>query len=181
VDRQVVWDAGGEYWTYTFVVSVLPDFGKVRFAYGFTGARHFTAVTYGFADDDSPQNLAPDADILKSKWITGQYSMNYYLTKTPAADQRGGPIDCAIGSHAQLAARGGFTDRKYLETLRTLAWQKNSADDIAFVKGLPKRIDAIGGAGKGGVDDFTADVKDESGAAKLRAEIAARIKALVAK
>jgi hypothetical protein len=71
------------------------------------------------------------------------------------------------------------TDRKYVETLRRLAYEKKSAEDIAFIQALPARIDAIGGAGKGGADDFTAVLKDESAVERLRREIAERIKRLV--
>lgn len=103
--------------------------------------------------------------------------MNYYLSKTPDS----GEIDYALASHQMLAARSGVTDRKYVETLRTRAHAKGSADDIAFLEALPARIDKIGGAGKGGVDDFTAVVKDQSAAEKLRHEIATRIKRLALK
>jgi hypothetical protein len=175
LDRQVTWDAGGEYWTYTFVISALPDFGPTRFAYGFTGARHYSAVVYGFADTKRPHDPTEGADVLKTQWITGQYTLNYYL----GGD--GGGIDHALASHQALACRAGATDRKYVETLRTYAYRTNSADDIAFLKSLPARIDRIGGAGKGGVDDFTAELKDESAVEKLRREIAMRIKALAAR
>jgi len=176
LDRQTTWDAGGEYWTYTFVVSCLPEFAKARFAYGFTGARHYSAVVYGFADSKRPHDLAAGQDVLASQWITGQYTLNYYLSGDPA-----GPIRYALASHETLACRAGVTDRKYVETLRVLAHEKGSADDIAFLKSLPARIDRIGGAGRGGVDDFTAELKDESAVAQLRREIATRIKALAAR
>ena len=78
-----------------------------------------------------------------------------------------------------LACRQGIVDRRYVETLRTWAYKKNSAEDIAFVKNLPERIEKIGKDSKGGLDDFFAEVKDESGRQKLRREIAYRIKKLV--
>lgn len=175
LDRQVTWDAGGEYWVYTFVVSTTSSFSANRFAFGFNGARHFAAVVYNFADNSRPHNLSPDEDVLKTHWITGQYTTNYYLAKNPDASS----MDYAIASHAALACREGVIDRKYVETLRRLAYEKKSADDIAFLEGLAGRIEQIGGAGKGGIDDFTADISQEGGAEKLRREIAERIKALV--
>ena len=179
LDRQTTWDAGGEYWTYTFVVSCLPEFAKARFAYGFTGARHYSAVVYGFADSSDPHDLTAGQDVLASHWITGQYTLNYYLSG--GAEGPAGPIRHALPSHQALACRSGATDRKYVETLRVLAHDKASADDIAFLNALPARIDRIGGAGRGGVDDFTAELKDESAVAHLRREIALRIKALAKK
>ena len=179
VDRKVTWDAGGEYWTYTFVISTLPEFGRTRFAYGFTGARHYSAVVYGFADTDSPHDLAQDEDVLKSQWITGQYTLNYYLAGDGGKDSPQRTIAYALASHQALACRAGATDRKYVETLRKHAHEKGSAEDIAFLEALPGRIDRIGGAGRGGTDDFTAELKDESAADKLRREIAMRIKTLM--
>ena len=177
LDRETTWAAGGEYWNYTFAVSTLPGFGQVRFAYGLNPARHHSALTYSFADTKGTHNLADGDDLLKTQWFTGQYTVNYYLSKAPGS----GEIDYALASHQMLAARSGVTDRKYVETLRTMAHAKGSADDIAFLKALPARIDKIGGAGKGGVDDFTAVVTDQSAAEKLRHEIATRIKRLALK
>ncbi len=176
LDRQVTWDAGGEYWVYTGVYSVLPSFSAARFGMGFKGARHSAALVYSYADRYMNHNLAAGADALKS-WIGGEAQTNYYLTKDPDAGEQGA-IDHAIASHAQLAFRQGVTDRKYVETLRTWAHKTGSADDIAFVKGIGKRIDRIGGGGKGGADDFVAKVRDASAADKLRRQIAMRIKAL---
>lgn len=175
LDRKLTWDAGGEYWTYTFVISALPEFGRTRFAYGFTGARHYSAVVYGFADTDRTHDLAADEDVLKSHWITGQYTLNYYLGGGEAGE---GTIRHALASHQALACRAGATDRKYVETLRKHAHESGSAEDIAFLAALPARIDRIGAAGRGGVDDFTAELTDESAVEKLRREIAMRIKAL---
>jgi len=177
-DRAITWNAGGEYWTYTFAISTLPTFSRARFAFGFNGARHLSAVTYNFADNSGPLNLSPGTDVSKSLWMTGQYTTNYYLAKDPGRSDR---IDYAIASHAMLGLRAGIYDRKYVETLRNAAYSKNSAEDIAFVEGLGALIGRIGDAGKGGVDDFTADVRDETGAQELRRRIAERIKALVSK
>ena len=180
LDRKTTWDAGGEYWIYVLVYSVVPDFSAARFGMGFKGARHHAAVVYSYADRWTVHNVAPGDDVGRSAWIAGEAQTNYYLTKTPDAGRRA-PIDYAIASHAMLACRQGITDRKYIETLRTWAWKKKSASDIAWVKNIGERIARIGGGGKGGVDDFTAKVTDESGAQKLRREIAMRIKALVTK
>jgi hypothetical protein len=175
-DRAITWAAGGEYWTYTFAISTVPAFSRARFAFGFGGARHLSAVVYNFADSSKPCNLRAGTDVSKSLWMTGQYTTNYYLGKDPAASER---IDYAIASHAMLGLRAGICDRKYVETLRRIAHDSNSAEDIAFVENLASAIDKIGDASPGGVDDFTADVTDESGAQKLRRQIAERIKALV--
>ncbi|MFH0937682.1 MAG: hypothetical protein V1899_00120 [Planctomycetota bacterium] len=165
----------GEYWTYSLIYSVVPSFGGARFAMGFKGVRHFSALSYSYADSIGVQNLAPETDIMKSGWITGDTRTNYYLAKDPKNSKS---VDHAIASHAMLAIRQGITDRKYAETLRVLAHQKNSAADIAYVKELGAKAEAVGVSSAGGYDNFTDDVKDESAAQKLRREIADRIKAL---
>ena len=78
-----------------------------------------------------------------------------------------------------LGIREGITDRKYIETLRQYAYAKGSKDNIEFLKGLGARIDGLGSAGRGGIDDFTAEIKSEGAMEQLRREIAQRIKALV--
>ena len=60
-----------------------------------------------------------------------------------------------------------------------LARQKDSAEDIAWVNALGARIEAIGDMGRGGVDDFIADVRDQAGPQALRRDIADRIVALL--
>ncbi len=177
-DRQITWAAGGEYWVYTFVTSTVGSFTGNRLAMGFNGARHYAAVVYNFADSSGPSNPAPGEDLGKSIWITGQYTTNYYLARDGEKASR---IDYALASHAALACRAGVLDRKYLETLRLLAHEKSSPEDIAFVEGIGEVIDRLGSAGRGGVDDFTAEVTDESGPQKLRRQIAERLKALLAR
>ncbi|MFH0938139.1 MAG: hypothetical protein V1899_02505 [Planctomycetota bacterium] len=177
-DRQVVWDVGGEYWTYSLIYSVEPIFGGARFAMGFKGVRHFSALSYSYADQFGVQNLTPKTKILKSAWIAATGRTNYYLSKNPEVANS---IDYAIASHAMLAIRQGVTDRKYAETLRVLAYKKNSAEDIAYIKELGTQAEAVGISSKGGEQDFTDTVKDEGAAQKLRCEIANRIKALVNK
>ena len=103
--------------------------------------------------------------------------MNYYLAKDPA---RSRTIDYALPSHATLACRGGIVDRKYVETLRQMAYAKHSVEDIAFLNGLGPAIDKLGGVTKGGLDDFVAQVKEDSALQTLRRDIAMRIKALAA-
>jgi len=132
-------------------------------------------VVYNFADSRKPHNLSEDAEILKSQWITGQFTTNYYLSKDPA---KADTIDYALASHTMLGIREGITDRKYVETLRQYAHAKGSKENIEFLKGLGARIDELGSAGKGGVDDFTAELKSEGAMQQLRREIARRIKAL---
>jgi hypothetical protein len=179
LDRQITRGAGGEYWMYRGYYAVRPRFSIVRFAVGLEGARHETAVTYMYADKRHVHNVKPDQDvagILRSDWICGEAQANYYLAKDPASRK----IDYAIASHGTLAARHGITDRKYVETLRVLAHEKKSAADIQFIKTIGARIANIGGKrAKGGVDNFSGSVEDESGAQKLRREIAERIKRLV--
>ena len=176
LDRQTTWDVGGEYWTYTLALSTTPVFSKSRFAFGLNGARHYAGVVYNFADSRKPHNLSEEADVLKSQWITGQFTTNYYLSKDPT---RADSIDYALASHTMLGIREGITDRKYIETLRQYAHAKGSKDDIEFLKGLGARIDGLGSAGRGGIDDFTAEIKSEGAMEQLRREIAQRIKALV--
>ena len=176
-DRDLTWKAGGEYWNYIGAIATQTDFGKMRYGFGFGPARHYAAVLFGFADSSRPNNLKPDEDMNKSIWITGEYTLNYYLTK----DTNAPALDLALATHQSLACRAGANDRRYLETLRVMAYEKKSADDIAFVNGLPSRIDQFGVANKGGVDNFEADVKDEGAVVALRREIAMRIKALAAK
>jgi len=176
-DRDVVWKSGGEYWNYIGAIATQTDFGKMRYGFGFGGARHYAAVLYGFADSSRPMNLQPDEDMGKSVWLTGEYTLNYYLAKNTNAPA----LDLALATHQSLACRAGANDRRYLETLRVMAHEKKSADDIAFVDGVGARIDQFGVTNKGGVDNFEADVKDQSAPAAFRREIAMRIKALAGK
>jgi hypothetical protein len=149
----------------------------MRYGFGFGGARHYAAVLFGFADSSRAMNLQPDEDMGKSVWISGEYTLNYYLAKNTNAPA----LDLALATHQSLACRAGANDRRYLETLRVMAYAKKSADDIAFVKALPARIDQFGVANKGGVDNFEADVKDERAVVALRREIATRLKALASR
>lgn len=176
-DRELTWKAGGEYWNYIGAIATQTDFGKMRYGFGFGPARHFAAVTFGFADSSKSMNLKADDDMNKSVWLTGEYTLNYYLAK----DANAPALDLALASHQSLACRAGANDRRYLETLRVMAHEKKSADDIAFVKGISARIEQFGVANKGGVDNFEADVKDEGAPPALRREIAMRLKALAAK
>jgi hypothetical protein len=176
-DRDLTWKAGGEYWNYIGACAAQTSFGSMRYGFGFGPARHYAAVTYGFADSSKPHNPAPDEDLAKSIWLTGEYTMNYYLAKDMAAPA----LDLALATHQTLACRAGTNDRRYLETLRVMAHEKKSADDIAFVGGIGARIEQFGTANQGGVDDFEAKVKDEGGVVGLRREIAMRLKALATK
>ena len=176
-DRDVVWKSGGEYWNYIGAIATQTDFGKMRYGFGFGGARHYAAVLYGFADSSRPLNLHPDEDMGKSVWLTGEYTLNYYLAKNTNAPA----LDLALATHQSLACRAGANDRRYLETLRVMAHEKKSADDIAFVDGAGARIGQFGVTNKGGVDNFEADVKDQSAPAAFRREIAMRIKALASR
>ena len=169
--------AGGEYWGYPFVTSTVGSFSGNRLAFGFNGARHYAAVVYSFADSSAVCNPAAGEDLRKSLWITGQYTTNYYLAADPDNSRS---IDHALASHAALACRAGIYDRKYLETLRQLAHASGSAEDVAFVEGIGASIDKLGRAGKGGADDFTAELTDESGPRRLRRRIVERIRALLA-
>jgi hypothetical protein len=176
-DRDLVWKSGGEYWNYIGASAAQTDFGSMRYGFGFGGARHYAAVMYGFADSSRPNNLTADTEMGKSIWITGEFTMNYYLAK----DMNDPALDFALATHQTLASRAGSNDRRYLETLRVMAHAKKSADDIAFVNGVNKRIEQFGAANKGGVDDFEAKVQDEGGVVVLRRDIAMRLKALAAK
>ncbi|PCJ51605.1 MAG: hypothetical protein COA79_25760 [Planctomycetota bacterium] len=178
LDRKTTWESGGEYWVYTFITATVGKFYSNRFAFGLNGARHSAALIYNFADTSRIHNITTETDILKSHWITGQYNLNWYFAKDPKKIRQ---ADLALASHAMLACRSGMVDRKYIETLRRLAYKKKSIDDIAFLEKLPTAIDKLGGAGKGGVDDFTAEITDENGVDKLRREIALRIKKLLSR
>ncbi len=165
LDREITWDADGEYWLYTFITSTVRSFVDNRFFFGFWGARHYAAVFYNYADDSVPQNLQLDQDIRNSVWLTGHRNgletLNFYLSQK--ADGRS--IDCALASHAMLACREGIQDRKYVETLRVFAYKHNSRKDIEFLKNLPQKIETI--------------EHSHNALEQLRLEIAMRIKALV--
>lgn len=177
LDRVTTWEAGGEYWMYRGYYATRPAFSITRFAMGLEGARHSTAVTYNYADKWKVHNLNLDGDLSRSEWIGGEAQANFYLTKSPANGKSS--IDHAIASHGSLAARQGITDRKYVETFRRLAYEKKSAEDIAYIKEIGKHISSIGGKNaKGGVDNFSGSIEDVGGPQRLRAELAKRIKRL---
>lgn len=166
LDREVTWAAGGEYWLYDLITSTAKPFLYNRFAFGFHGARHYGAVFYSYADSSRPQNLSPNTDVARSSWLTGAETLNYYLTKEPGSSR----IDYALASHAMLACREGILDRKYVETLRILAYEYHDAESLKFLHNLPARIQELE------LSDMSGDVRifDD-----LRYDIAMRITALV--